>query len=108
MNINQFCYWLQGYFEIACNPYLDVEKLLIIKDQLSRIKGEKNEFIAWLERVCDYIEKTSNVSVTLDEFFPVIKSSLSSVFYHAIDDSYEGVSRQERHQVHEEGLNDKS
>lgn len=104
MNVVQFCYWLQGYFEIARNPSLNKERLLIIKKHLIGIEGEKIEFTVWLEQLCHYIEKTHNQVIPIEEFSLIIQSSLASIFYHVVDDSYEGISREERHRVHEEGL----
>ncbi len=102
----QFCYWLQGYFEIARNPCLDFRKLLFIKRRLATVEGERGAFINWLSEVCDYIERTRNCSVPIEEFFPLIQSSLSSVFLHVIDDSYE-IDKEERLKVHGADLHDK-
>ena len=106
MNEIQFCYWLQGYFEIAPNPQLTEGKFNIIKYYLYTITEERLPFIAWLKAVCSYLEITNNQAVTLADFVPAIQASLNAVFYHVIDSSYTSISREDRLHIHHEGMHD--
>ncbi|RNC77092.1 hypothetical protein ACGP04_03015 [Piscirickettsia salmonis] len=108
MDNKGFCYWLQGYFEIEQNAYLNKEKLALIEDQLNALVVNKGKFTRWLSQVCDYIKGLDYPEETINVFTPIIKESLSNVFRHVIDNSYVGIDRKTRHQVHEEGLNDES
>ncbi|MGJ3494686.1 hypothetical protein ACR9PT_08910 [Piscirickettsia salmonis] len=104
MDNKGFCYWLQGYFEIAYDGYLNKDKLVVIENQLSMIVVDKGKFTLWLSHVCNYIREVGYSQKTIDVFTPVIKESLSNVFRHVIDNSYIGIDRKTRHKVHEEGL----
>jgi hypothetical protein len=106
MNMVEFCYWLQGYFELARDSRLTRNKLSVIKRYLDQLTGEKIEFIKWLENVCKYVEITNNEAIPIEHFSDTIQFNLSLVFHHVVDDSYEGITREERHRVHEEGLGD--
>ena len=101
----QFCYWLQGYFEISRDAHLIKETVLIIDCQLKKIKEPLGHFTQWLFELTTYLAD-QNFDMDLIIFFtPVVKDQLNSVFYHVIDNSYDTlVSHEERKRIHD-GLN---
>ena len=87
-NNQHFCYWLQGYFEIAQHPTLSKEKLKIIEQHIMDIKAPLGNYTKWLQEVIDVI-KVCNYRKSIINFFePLIKEELNKIFFHVIDNSY--------------------
>lgn len=83
----EFCYWLQGYFELSgsAEPLTETQ-LNIIKNHIalvSEVEG-KNDYTAWLQGAIDVCDsKESRSKLTL-----LAKEKLHKIFQHVIDPSY--------------------
>ncbi|MHB1949244.1 MAG: hypothetical protein ACYCQI_14145 [Gammaproteobacteria bacterium] len=89
MTDKEFCYWLQGYFEIATRSSLDKNKLILIESMLNKINEPYGEFTRWLQDVL-FTLKSNQYHLPLIEFFQnKIRSELNGIFLHVIDQSYE-------------------
>lgn len=88
MTNQEFCYWLQGYFEISRESSLNERKVLLIASQLEKITEPLGIFTGWLQEVILYFEKLNYQTETLRCFTDLIKSNLNSIFFHVIDNSY--------------------
>lgn len=100
----QFCYWLQGYFEISNQPVtLHQKHIEIIISNLAKINEQLGDFTSWLKQVCDYCELQNYKSETLMFFTPIIQDTLNHTFMHVIDNSYENTisSAAERQMIHD-------
>jgi hypothetical protein len=85
----QFCYWLQGYFEISTRPVaLTQAKVELMMKNLDLLAEPLGEFTQWLREVCAYCATHNYKPETLAYFLPLIENSLASVFLHVIDNSY--------------------
>lgn len=99
MRANEFCYWLQGYFEIceaqgSSAAVLDVRALECVRRHLNLVKeadpNHANVFVAWLS------EWIKGVQVTDTED---IRRFLAAQFHHVIDPSYGG-DQKKLNQIH--------
>jgi hypothetical protein len=105
MTNQDFCYWLQGYFEITITPAINKNKILIIRDSLNRINQPLGEFTQWLSDVISFFEEQHYRKELLDYFLPEIIDRLHAVFYHVIDNSYDTpLSAEEAKRIHD-GVN---
>jgi hypothetical protein len=84
-----FCYWLQGYFEISRTAALNAKQACLIEKQLHSITEELGTFTHWLLQVLEYFKRLEYKTETMDFFLPLIKRSLSTIFLHVIDNSYD-------------------
>jgi hypothetical protein len=91
MKANEFCYWLQGYFEICeaqgLSTKLDGAAARCIEAHLSLVAkvepDHSNVFVAWLN---DHLRKPSPVGPDA----VLIRRFLAAQFQHVIDPSYGG------------------
>ena len=85
----QFCYWLQGYFEIAPKPQLNEQRLFKISEQLADINEPLGAYTSWLKKILENII-VNKYCPNLTEFFtPLITKELNFIFFHEIDNSYD-------------------
>lgn len=102
MTNQEFCYWLQGYFEISLAPNLSMEKIIVIKNTLLGINQPLGSFTQWLYEVIEFFEKQQYKKSIIDYFFPEIMKRLNSIFQHVIDLSYDRkISLEEALKVHD-------
>lgn len=102
MTNQSFCYWLQGYFEIALEPLLTPQKLQLIKIQLDKIIEPFGVFTGWLNEVISYLSKQDHTIMMFELFLQEIRQRLNLVFYHVIDESYErNISIAEAKKIHD-------
>jgi len=83
-----FCYWLQGYFEISRTATLNAKQACLIEKKLRSITEELGSFTNWLLQVLEYLKRLQYRPETMNFFLPFIKRSLSTIFLHVIDNSY--------------------
>lgn len=88
-NNQAFCYWLQGYFEIAEHPILTKEHIKKIKDCLTKIEEPLGVYTSWLNDVLNAIEANHYHQPIIQYFSPMIQDELNQIFAHVIDNSYE-------------------
>lgn len=84
-----FCYWLQGYFELAPQPVLTSKQIQLMLRYLDMISEPHGPFTGWLKKVCLYCQAQEYRQETLAHFLPLIQHSLNKVFHHVIDNSYD-------------------
>jgi hypothetical protein len=102
MTNKSFCYWLQGYFEIAREPLLTLQKLAVISKHLEMINEPMGSFTQWLSDVISFLSKCNHTQNMIDVFLPKIRQRLNLVFYHVIDQSYErNISISEAKKIHD-------
>ena len=89
MTNQEFCYWLQGYFEISKKIVLTKEKILKIKEKLDIINEPLGEFTTWLLDVLLFLAEEDYRQGLVDYFLHIIRNQLNLIFYHVIDNSYE-------------------
>lgn len=91
MKANEFCYWLQGYFEIGAAQGVEAGPLKVtavecIKAHLALVlkvePDHTNVFVAWLS------ERLRNAPNHLD--IAEVRRFLGAQFQHAIDPGYGG------------------
>lgn len=90
MKATEFCYWLQGAFEIAGLSAFDSLHISCIKKHLALVRvnplrsepPESTEFCDWLSGGIDFIRPGDA------EQTKTVRDRLSSVFEHAIDPGY--------------------
>jgi hypothetical protein len=91
MTNKEFCYWLQGLFELGEPKELTVKQMKAIQAHINlarQVDGSLNEFTGWLEGV---LEIWQHLKTDLpSEVVVKIKDRLSSKFQHDIDPSYPG------------------
>ncbi|MEO8400323.1 MAG: hypothetical protein ABI597_00830 [Gammaproteobacteria bacterium] len=98
----QFCYWLQGYFEVSRELTLTKEKILLIDGSLKKINEPLGSYTTWLTHVIAFFAAQEYRPELLTYFLPEIRERLNYIFYHYIDLSYDTeVSIEDRRKVHE-------
>ncbi len=87
----QFCYWLQGYFEIAGeNSSLDKGKIGKINCMLDNITIEPlGIYTSWLKNALRVLKENDFHQPLVEAFTNSIKHELTLIFMHIIDDSYD-------------------
>lgn len=80
----EFCYWLQGYFEIASKTSLNPQKIAIIGGFLRKIQEPLGIFTQWLSGVLKYLAEQDNNQDLLNFFEDEIKHELNELFHHAV------------------------
>lgn len=96
-----FCYWLQGYFEIAINPELTEHIMILMDEKISSIKEPLTPGIQWLRNVYLYVKRLGYKQETLDYFQPLIQQLLNSVFFHYFENHLaRDYSLEELEQIH--------
>lgn len=107
MTNQDFCYWLQGYFEISRQAMLTKEQILVINDALKKITEPLGDFTQWLNDLLSYFETQSYNQALLAYFLPVISGQLNLIFYHVIDHSYDtDLSHEEGKKIHDGLIHD--
>lgn len=102
MTNQDFCYWLQGYFEITQEPELTKDKILIIQAALISITEPLGDFTQWLSNVLSFLASLNYKQELLDYFLPDIISELNAIFIHVIDTSYNmNISLEEAKRIHD-------
>lgn len=90
----EFCYWLQGYFELADlngHSFVNGKMLQCIQkhlDMVKRYQGNTSSFTSWVQGFVDAIsiEDDERLSFGLTE---KLKGELENMFLHEIDNSYD-------------------
>lgn len=102
MTNQQFCYWLQGYFEITQNAVLTKEKILLINGSLKKIDEPLGHFTQWFSEVIHFFSMQEYREELLNYFLPEIRHRLNLIFYHVIDNSYETtITLEESKKIHD-------
>lgn len=91
MKAVEFCYWLQGLFELADPMIITSKQEACVRAHLDLVKrvepDHDNLFVAWLDGVVD--TKIDGHMLT-ERDTAKIKRHLAQQFQHAIDPSYQG------------------
>lgn len=85
MTNKEFCYWLQGYFEISNISTLTQKKVALINQTLNKIDEPLGEFTQWLFNVNQFLIEENYKQSFLDFFILHIKHELNELFMHVID-----------------------
>lgn len=97
MTNQEFCYWLQGYFEISKNIAFTKEKIMIVMSELKKVHEPLDSFTQWLMDLILFFASMDYKQKILDYFQSDIQLRLNSIFYHVIDVSYENSSIGRKH-----------
>lgn len=89
MHAVDFCYWLQGAFELASIP-LTVEQIACVQKHLALVEATSQlgqpqhavDFCGWLRGALDFIEPCDGQDVKK------VRTRLNDCFEHAIDGMY--------------------
>lgn len=84
-----FCYWLQGYFEIAQAPRLNAQRLTKISQQLEKISEPLGLYTTWLKQTTVMLRENDYCEHLINYFTPMITNELNYIFQHDIDNSYD-------------------
>jgi hypothetical protein len=85
----QFCYWLQGYFEITPNPTLTKNQIQQIEKKLTSITEPLGIYTEWLYKIIQAIAANEYHDRFIQLFYPSIRRELNGIFAHVIDNSYD-------------------
>ncbi len=100
----EFCYWLQGHYEIGQDNRLSQKLICAMLFELSHIAEPLGPFTQWLAKVLLYIVAHDFQQEHLTRFAPLIESHLNDVFMHVIDNSYDTTySQQALNNIHQSG-----
>lgn len=93
MHKHEFCYWLQGYFELRNNSeHLTDNQIECIKKHIKLVETVEKRlegFPAWLMGVLDSYELLDSGDATATKKFnEMIRERLNSVFKHEVDGKY--------------------
>lgn len=104
----QFCYWLQGYFEISNKPKLNVSQMKSIENNLAIINEPLWVEVKWIKDVCLFLKELNYKKKSLSYFLPLIQQSLNACFYHFIDNNKDlDYTLEELKKLHAGYLNEK-
>lgn len=102
MTNQDFCYWLQGYFEISRATKLTKAMILSIDGSLRKINEPLGDFTQWLSDITTYFASLKYNQEILSYFTPEISGRLNDVFYHVIDNSYDtNLSAESAKKIHD-------
>ena len=102
MTNQEFCYWLQGYFELSRSAVFNKKTAVLAEETLHQINEPLGEFTAWLLRVLQYFRKQEYRQETLTYFTAEIENTLNAIFLHVIDASYtEGPPPERWQRIHD-------
>jgi hypothetical protein len=79
-----FCYWLQGYFEICKKTILNQNKLAIVHAMLKKIDEPLGQFTQWLSNLLIYFAEQDYHQPILNFFELEIKNELNKLFHHVV------------------------
>lgn len=88
MYSREFCYWLQGYFELSNTDALTPSKISTIRNHLSmveKVEGELKGFPAWLCGALDALSFDNNTGQVEEKYANMIKEKLDTSFKHVVD-----------------------
>jgi hypothetical protein len=85
----QFCYWLQGFFEISEENLITKEQIILINNKLQMINEKYGQYTRWLKEVIELTLKHGATKDQIGFFNNSIRDNLNKVFMHVIDNSYE-------------------
>lgn len=97
MKTVEFCYWLQGFFELTGEAaVLDGPRIDMVRRHLGlvRLEGSPGTFVTWLEAALDMMGDAWTPRETAK-----VRAKLHEVFVHEIDASY-GLNKKEAAAVH--------
>jgi len=104
MKAQDFCFWLQGYFELGDTPYILEYQVDIIQNHIKMVEihdpgndGRSRQFCEWLKVTLSLYSK-GNIPTGI---VAAIKTTLDEVFLHEIDPSYPAEQQQELDQAHQ-------
>lgn len=103
MKASEFCYWLQGFFELGDVHQLSKRQVEIISLHLKLVDihdktdGRSKQFCSWLSGA---IELFGELEFSAQQTVQV-KKVLSEVFKHEIDPSYPSEEIDQLNQIHE-------
>lgn len=83
-----FCYWLQGYFEISDHADFNQSTLQQISAKLLDITEPWGDLTRWLNQCLHFIRIGHYHPETIMAFTSQLQTSLMDVFEHVIDNSY--------------------
>ncbi|MHB1948994.1 MAG: hypothetical protein ACYCQI_12880 [Gammaproteobacteria bacterium] len=84
-----FCYWLQGYFEINSHADFDQSTLHQIAEKLLEITQPWGELTRWLNESIHFLRIGQYNREAIIAFSSVLQDRLNEVFEHVIDNSYD-------------------
>lgn len=91
MKAIQFCYWLQGTFEILEVKNFNEDEVLLIKKNLDQVfKNDPNgnyPFCNWLQGFFELVKPTEINTIQTN----IIKKKLYNVFNHVIEKKTKGI-----------------
>ena len=94
----QFCYWLQGSFELNDNKSLTAHQVELIDKHLAMVftyeKEIKINFVIWLRGVMDAEGPVIGPMTTIKT--TMIREKLNGVFEHVIDPTYGDKAMQDK------------
>lgn len=96
MNNFNFCYWLQGYFELSESNSVPKETVSVIQEHLAIVQPKNGVFCSWLEGYLDMV----GVDAWSEEVTKKIRAKLSNEFLTLIDPSYPKNEQEELHRLH--------
>lgn len=101
MKSRDFCYWLQGFFELSEIDSLSVEQVSIVARHLAMVvvhEGDRRmSFCHWLDGVLSMHEKSR-----LDEkATALVRSKLNEVFLHVIDPGFPASQQKKLSEAHQ-------
>ena len=107
----EFCYWLQGYFEIAKSRGEEIKLteagLECINRHLGLVRiheGHLGSFTAWLQGVIDAGAGMNDNGEVSADVIDKITTQLGSMFKHEIDPSYPSNQQSQLSQTHNPGF----
>lgn len=83
-----FCYWLQGYFEINGQADFDESALLLIAEKLLAITQPWGDLTRWLNGALHFLRVGQYDREAILSFSTELQNQLNAVFEHVIDNSY--------------------
>ena len=87
MTNQEFCYWLQGYFEIAKIKTLTKEQVLLINGSLKKINEPLGYFTTWLADILSFVISKQYHQGLMSFLLVEIINRLNTVFDHVIDNN---------------------
>jgi len=100
MTNREFCYWLQGFFELSKSNSLDTNQVVSIRNHLDltrKVDKKLNEFPSWLEGFLDSCYEGLTLEAT-----EKVRAKLNAAFKHEIDPTYPG-DQAELNDIHSGG-----
>jgi hypothetical protein len=84
-----FCYWLQGYFEIEEDVPLNQAQISLILDKLNTVSEPWGDFNIWLSQELHLLTNIDENNQLMAAHTLSIKKNLALLFEHVIDNSYD-------------------